>query len=153
MPKTAVGLFNNRNVVDEVVREIESIGLPRYEVRTVGEPLDLGVTGVMSIPRIDFEVDLFRELTRMGAARTAAQAYVDGVRRGGVLVFATGSEDKVDQAAGIMNRHGAAETEEENAPEPHLHSAFRESGGSISTGTVQTGRFRQAGGGACLFFW
>jgi hypothetical protein len=68
MPKTAVGLFRNRSVVDEVVREIESVGFPRNEIRTLGEPLDLGVAGVMSVSRIDFEVDLFRELTKMGAA-------------------------------------------------------------------------------------
>jgi len=152
MPKTAVGLFQNRNVVGQVVRDIESAGFPRTEVRAIGEPLDLGVTGVLSIPRVDFEVDLFRELSRMGASRTAAQAYVDGVRSGGVLVFATGSDDQVVQAAGIMNRHGAVQTQEDNAPEPHLHSRYRESGAALATGTVQTGRLRQ-GGGACLFFW
>ncbi len=153
MPKTAVGLFENRSVVDEVVREIESVGFPRNEVRTLGEPLDLGVPGVMSIPRIDFEVDLFRELTRMGAAKTATEAYIEGLRRGGVLVFATGSDEKVDQAAEIMNRHGAVETEEDRALEPHLHSAVGVSATPMPGSEVQAGRLRQSGGGACLFFW
>lgn len=153
MPKTAVGLFDNRSVVDEVVREIESVGFPRNEVRTVGEPLDLGATGVMSIPRIDFEVDLFRELTRMGAAKTAAQAYIEGLRRGGVLVFATGLDQKVDQAAEIMNRHGAVETAEDRAPEPHLHTAIPESATPIHDNPVQAGRLRHSDGGACFFVW
>lgn len=153
MPKTAVGLFENRSVVDDVVREIESLGLPRHEVRTLSEPLDLGITGVMSIPRIDFEVDLFRELTKMGVPRKATEAYVDGLRRGGVLVFATGSADKVDVAAGIMNAHGAVETVGEPAAEPHLHTNLEASGVAASTGTVQVGRLRHSGGGACLFFW
>lgn len=153
MPKTAVGLFRSRSVVDEVSREIESIGFPRYEIRTLGEPLNLGVTGVMSIPRIDFEVDLFRELTKMGAAKNAVEAYIEGLRRGGVLVFATGTDEKVDQAAEIMNHHGAVETEEDRALEPHLHSAVGVSVASMPKSEVQAGRLRQSGGGARLFFW
>jgi hypothetical protein len=152
MPKTAVGLFKDRSIVNQVVREIESIGFPRNEVRTLGEPLDLGVNGVMSIPRIDFEVELFRELTRMGAAKTAAEAYTEGLRRGGVLVFATGTDNKVDQAAEIMNRYGAVETEEETAPEPHLHSVVHTGATPIQNRPIQTGRLRQSGG-ACFFVW
>jgi hypothetical protein len=85
MPKTAVGLFKNPQAADAVLPEIAAIGLRRNEVRTLGEPLNLGADGVLSIGRIDFEVDLFRELSRMGASRAEAEAYVDGVRRGGVL--------------------------------------------------------------------
>lgn len=152
MPMTAVGLFKDRSVVDEVVREIESIGFPRYQVRTLGEPLDLSVTGVMSIPRTDFEVDLSRELTRMGATKTAAEAYIEGLQRGGVLVFATGSQEKVDRAAEIMNRHGAVGTEEDRAPEPYLHGVVRETVPPIHD-RFQTGRIRQSDGGACFFVW
>ena len=83
MPKTAVGLFQHPGVVDDVVREIEALGFPRSEVRTLGEPSSFDVTGVMSFPRLDFEVDLIRELTRIGATKAEAQAYVEGLRRGG----------------------------------------------------------------------
>jgi hypothetical protein len=38
MPKTAVGLFKNPDVVYEVVRDSESVGFRRNEVRTLGEP-------------------------------------------------------------------------------------------------------------------
>ncbi len=62
MPKTAVGLFEKPELVDEVVREIEALGFPRKEVRTLTEPATFEVTGVMSFPRLDFEVDLNREL-------------------------------------------------------------------------------------------
>jgi hypothetical protein len=41
---------------------------------------------VMSFPRLEFEVDLTRELTRIGATQAEAQAYVEGLRRGGALV-------------------------------------------------------------------
>jgi hypothetical protein len=67
MPKTAVGLFDKPAVVDDVVREIEALGFPRQEVRKVEEPATFEITGVMSFPRLDFEVDLKRELTRIGA--------------------------------------------------------------------------------------
>lgn len=153
MPKTAVGLFKNPGDVKDVVREVEAIGLSRNEIQTLGEPLNLGVDGVLSIGRIDFEVDLFRELSRMGASRAETEAYVDGVRRGGVLVFATGPDEKVDQAVEIMNRHGAVEAGEEAALEPHLHTAGRSTITAVRESPVQAGRLRQSGGGAAFFVW
>jgi hypothetical protein len=72
-------------------------------------------SGVMSTPHTDFEVDLIRELRTIGAAEADAEAYVEGVRRGGVMVFATGSDEKADAAAEIMNRHGVVEIEELSA--------------------------------------
>jgi hypothetical protein len=153
MPKTAVGLFQHPGVVDEVVREIEALGFPRNEVRTLGEPLSFDVTGVMSFPRLDFEVDLIRELTRIGATQAEAQAYVEGLRRGGALVLTTGSDDKVDAAAEIMNRHGAVEIEESSGPEPHLPLVVHESMTPIRDRSVMAGRIRQADGGASFFVW
>ena len=152
MPKTAVGLFKDKGLVDQVVAQIEALGIPRTEVRRIGEPLDFGTTGVLSIPRIDFEVDLFRELSKMGASRDAAQAFVDGVRRGGVLVFATAPDAQADQAVEIMNRNGAVETGEEAVLEPHLHSATRGGATAVRESPVQAGRMRQTGG-ACCFIW
>ena len=81
MPKTVVGLFENAQLVDAAVLEIEALGFPRQEVRTVREPANFDVTGVMSFPRLDLEVDLNRELTRIGATGPEARAYVEGLRR------------------------------------------------------------------------
>ena len=58
----------------------------------------------------------------MGALEADAEAYVRGVRRGGVLVFATGSSEKADVAADIMNRHHAVEIEKLSASEQSLPS-------------------------------
>jgi hypothetical protein len=151
MPKTAVGLFKTSKAADEAVRDIEAIGFPRNEVRTLDEPVDFGLKGVTSIARIDFEVELFRELARIGAGKQEIEAYIDGLRHGGVLVFATGSDDKVDSAAAIMNRHGAVATEETRGAEPHLPDE-PERAAPAREGPVQTGRIRQPGGGA-LFVW
>ena len=153
MPKTAVGLFENPGLVDDVVREIEALGFPRKEVRTLEEPASFDVTGVMSFPRLDFEVDLIRELTRIGATQAEAKAYVEGLRRGGALVVATGSDEKVEAAVGIMNRRGAVEVEETSGPAPHLPHVVRESMTPMRDSPVLAGRIREPGGGALLFVW
>jgi hypothetical protein len=153
MPKTAVGLFENPRLVDEVVSEIETLGFPRKEVRTLEEPATFEVTGVMSFPRLDFEVELNRELTRIGATEAEAQAYVKGLRRGGALVFATGSDERVDAAAEIMNQHGAVEIEEASGPEPQLPVVVRENMTPIRDHPVLAGRIREPGSGAAFFVW
>ena len=153
MPKTAVGLFEKPAVVDDVVREIEALGFPRQEVRTLEEPVTFDVTGVMSFPRLDFEVELKRELIRIGATKAEADAYVEGLQRGGALVLATGADDKVDAAAGVMNRRGAVEIEETSGPEPGLPHVVHGSMTPIQSNPVLAGRVRQPGGGACLFVW
>jgi hypothetical protein len=109
---------------------------------------------MMSIPHTDFEVALIRELRTIGAAEVDAEAYVEGVRRGGIMVFATGSGEKADAAAKIMNRHRAVEIEELSASEPHLPGTHRDD--QLARGrnsSVQVGRFRCPGSGARMFVW
>lgn len=153
MPKTVVGLFKDPGAVDDVVREIEARGFPRREVRTMQEPATFDVTGVMSFPRLDFEVDLMRALTRIGATNAESQAYVEGLRRGGALVLATGSDEKVEAAAGIMNRHGAVEIEELTGSEPQLPGVVRDNMTSNHDSPVLAGRIRGTGTGTSLFVW
>ncbi len=152
MPKTAVGLFHDSAVVEDVVREIEALGFPRNEVRTMGEPLDLAMTGVTSVPHLDFEVALTRELMRIGATQAQAEAYVDGVRHQGVLVLTTGNEQEVDKAAAIMNRYGAMQIEESTGPEPQLPHVPRAMAAMHDSG-VQAGRLREPTDGAAFFIW
>lgn len=153
MPKTAVGLFKKPDFVDDVVREIEALGFPRKEVRTLEEPATFEVTGVMSFPRLDFEVELNRELARIGATKAEAQVYVDGLRRGGALVFATGSDERVEAAADIMDRNGAVGVEEVSGSEPQLAGVVRENMTPTRDIPVLAGRIRESGGGAALFVW
>jgi len=155
MAKTAVGLFESPERVDDVVREIEALGFPRNEIRTLEEPRMFEITGVMSFPRLDFEVEVRRELARVGATRAEMEAYVDGLRRGGALVFATasGEDEKVDAAAEILNRRGAIGLDELTGPEPHLPYPAHEGMSAGANVSVLAGRVRQSGGGACLFVW
>jgi len=153
MPKTVVGLFENPGLADSVIREIEALGFPRKEIQTIAEPAIFEVTGVMSFPRLDFEVNLIRGLTRIGATKAEAQAYVKGLRRGGALVFATGSDERVEAAADIMNRDGAVQIEKSSGPEPQLPGIVRENMTPMRDSSVQAGRVREPGTGASFFVW
>jgi hypothetical protein len=153
MPKTAVGLFKNPVLAQDVVREIKSLGFPRGEIRTLTEPTTFDVNGVMSFPRLDFEVDLKEELARIGATEQQAQVYLEGVRDGGALVFATGKDHDVEAAADVMNRNGAVEIEQGIGPEPYLPTPVAASKSAMRDTSVMTGRFRHSGGGASFFVW
>jgi hypothetical protein len=96
---------------------------------------------------------LIRELMRIGATKAEAEAYLEGLRQGGALVFATGSDRKMEIARDIMNRHGAEEIEETRGPEPHLPNVIHERANPIHDSPVLAGRFRQPGSGACFFAW
>ena len=153
MSKTAVGLFENPGVADQVVRDLEASGFPEKDVRILSESLDMPGSGVMGIPNIDFEVSLNRDLRKIGASGPEAEAYVKGVRRGGVLVFASGSNERIDTAAEIMNRHSPIDVEELTGGELDLPSTTGENVTPTQTRSVQTGRVRQSGGGARVFAW
>jgi hypothetical protein len=153
MPETVVGLFENPDRVDDAVREIEALGFPRREVHAITEPAEFDVTGVMSFPRLDFEVDLSRELSRIGATLSETRAYVEGLRRGGALAFATGSSERVAAAGAIMNRLGAVEVEKVTGSEPQLPHVAYGNITPVSQGSVMAGRIRQSGGGASFFVW
>ena len=88
--------------------------------RILKEPLEMAGSGLTSTPHTDFEVGLTRDLTAFGVLEADAEDYVQGVRRGGVMVFATGSGDKAQAATEIMNRHGAVEVGKISASRPEL---------------------------------
>jgi hypothetical protein len=143
MSKTAVGLFEDPGVADQVVHDLDASAFPRNEIRVLGEPRDMSMTGLTGTPRTDFEVGLNRELKAIGASDREASAYVQGVRRGGVLVFATGSNEQVDSAAEIMNRHDALEVEELIGSEPSTSGLASE----------RVARIQLSRGGVRMFTW
>ncbi|MGC1978886.1 MAG: hypothetical protein WA671_19360 [Candidatus Sulfotelmatobacter sp.] len=160
MAKTAIGLFENSEVVDRAVRELEALGFSLNDVRVVAEPRDIPQAGVLATPHADFEVDLLRDLLGFGVARADAEDYVQGVRHGAVLVFATGPGDKAQVAIDIMNRHGAVELEKVGASRPQLPNAVDDYD-EANVGqarldrdpSVQIGRVSSSGSGARLFVW
>lgn len=153
MPKTAIGLFRPGQSVEPVIREIEALGIPPNEIRVLAEPRTFEITDPMSFPRLDFEVELRRDLARLHATRIEAEAYLEGLRRGGTMVLATGADQdaKVDEAVHIMNRYSAIGLEETFGPEPSL-PRVPHPGASHSGTMVLAGRVRQSNG-ACAFVW
>jgi hypothetical protein len=139
--------------VEGVVHGIEALGFPRTEVRSLTEPSDFNVTGVMSFPELDYEADLIRELTRIGATHGESGAYAEGSRRSGALVFATGSDAQVADAVDLMNRQGALLVEEAAGAEPDFGGMSHESPAFVPDRPMQTGRIRERGEGACVFVW
>jgi hypothetical protein len=153
MAKTAVGLFENSELADEVVRDLQATGFLRTDVRILKEPLEMAGSGLMSTPHTDFKVELTRDLTAFGVLEGEAEAYVRGVRRGGVMVFVTGLGKKVDMATEIMNRHGAVELEEISALRPELPTSDQGEVTPVHVPSVQIGRVRSPGSGARMFVW
>jgi hypothetical protein len=153
MAKTAVGLFENSESADEVVRDLDAAGFSRKDVRVLSEPREMAGSGLMSTPHTDFEVGLIRDLTAFGVVEADAEDYIQGVRRGGVMVFATGSGDKAQAATEIMNRRGAVEIEKISASSPELPSADSGEALPVREHSAQIGRDRSSGSGARLFVW
>lgn len=153
MAKAAVGLFENFDLAGEIVNDLEAGGFARNDIRVLSEPREMTGSGLMSIAHTDFEVDLVRELRSIGAAEADAEAYVRGVRRGGVIIFVTDSGEKAETAAEIMNRHCATEMEELNDSDLHLPGTEHHDTARGRNSFLQSGRTRSSGGGARLFVW
>lgn len=153
MAKTAVGLFEKSGSADEVVRDLKASGFLPKDIRILKEPLEMAGSGLMSTPHTDFEVELTRDLAAFGVLEGDAEAYVKGVRRGGVMVFATGLGEKADTATEIMNRHGAVELEEISALRPQLPTPEQGETTPVRKPSVQIGRVRSPGSGARMFVW
>src|SRR5487761_1463219 len=151
MAKTAVGLFENQTQADAIVRDLEANGIPRNEVRILGEPLGMAVGGATSTPHTDFEVALRAEFQKIGAPEP--EAYIQGVQRQGVLVFVTGSDEKVSSAAEIMNHRGAIDAEKLSGGELHLPSAMGDIAAPMRDHSVQAGRSQAPERGARVFAW
>ena len=153
MSITAVGLFESPAVANEAVGALEASGFSRKGIRILGEPKDLPVNDVLSTPRTDFEVALERDLLSFGASANEAERYVQGVRRGGLLVFVTGAGENMNRAIELMNSRGAKSLDEFLGEDVAV--GFTSGGVEAPAGfdSPQSGRVRQPGEGARLFVW
>jgi hypothetical protein len=153
MTHTAVGLFKNSSLAEDAVKDLRAAGVAEGDLRTCAEPRYMHVTGVLSTPEIDFCADLIQDLRVMGATEPEAQALVQGVRGGEVLVFATGSQEQVEKSVEIMNARQGSNVEEITGAEAALHGVAHESAIPAHGYSVQAGRFRHSGSGARIFVW
>lgn len=158
MPKMAIGLFESPELARQVRSDLENCGCTPSDIRIIAEPLamnDSDLNTGMSTPHTDFEVELVRQLIGMGVERSEAMAYREEVRRGGVLVIATGPDRQVDAAAEAMRREGADRVEKGRGAGAFGSAAPHEATAELSFNddTVQAGRVRYGGGGARVFVW
>ena len=158
MPKMAIGLFENPEVARQVRSDLENCGCTPKDIRIIAEPVALNDSDPnpgMSTPHTDFEEELVRQLTGMGVERSEALVYREGVRRGGVLVVATGPDSQVEAAAEAMNREGADRVEKGRGAGAFGSVAQHEApaGLSFNEEEVQAGRVRYGSGGARIFVW
>jgi hypothetical protein len=110
MSQTAVGLFEDASVAEAVVGSLRAHGFPSSGIRMVSVPKGASANGLNDFGP-DFAKDM-RDLRAMGISEYEMGAYLSAVRRGSVLVYATGSAAKADEAVTIMNEYGALEVDE-----------------------------------------
>lgn len=96
MAKTAVALYDTKNEAQQVVNELSSIGFSRSSIRMLNDS-DSGAATT---------------LTNAGLPHSDANAYVEGMRRGGHLVMITTEDDEIDRVVDIMDRYNSVNIQE-----------------------------------------
>lgn len=96
MAKTAVALYDSMSEAKKVSDQLTNAGFSRSSIQIIGK----GDSNSVST------------LTNVGLPQNDAEAYVEGVRRGGNLVMVTTDEGKIDSAVDIMDRHNSINIQE-----------------------------------------
>lgn len=96
MAKTAVALYDTENEAQQVVNELTNIGFSRSSIRMID----------------DNDSDTVPTLTAAGLPHSDADAYFEGIRRGGHLVMITTEDDEIDTAVDIMDRYNSVNIQE-----------------------------------------
>lgn len=96
MAKTAVALYDSKNEAQQVRDELTNAGFSRSSIRM----MDSG------------DSDAVDTLTNAGLPRSDADAYVEGLRRGGHLVMITTDDDQIDLVVDIMDRYNSINIQE-----------------------------------------
>jgi len=98
MPKTIVALFNERASAETARQDLIRTGLKSDGINIEDSTASLG--------------NRFRSLKDVGMPERHAEAYCEGVRRGGNLLIARVDDNKVATAQEILQRDGAVNVDE-----------------------------------------
>ena len=119
MSETAIELFEDAVVAEAVVDSLRAHGFPSSGIRVVAAPNSASASSLGSETGINsgfnggnFATRVAKDLRAIGATEYESNAYLAGLRRGNVLVYATGSRSQADQAVTVMNGYSALEIEE-----------------------------------------
>lgn len=96
MMKTVTSLFQSEQHAAAAVSHLEQAGIRKARIDTWSTPHNLA-------PLLEDE----------GVSRSDADAYVEGVIRGGTLVIVRCTDDEVDEAVRILDREGVLDLEEQ----------------------------------------
>lgn len=114
MAKTVVGLMENIDEAQNVVRELVGSGIDRADIgfmanRKQAIPSSAGLNESEGSTGNDAAGGLIGELTNL----SEEAHYYEGVRRGGILVtVAAESDAQADKVTGIMRQHGAVDIDQ-----------------------------------------
>lgn len=153
MAETAVGLFEHAGTADAVLEALRANGIPTNGIRTVSKPVDMPVESATSTPSIDFAAAFAQDLRSMGATDRESEAYLAGVRRGNVLVFATGSSAQAETAVSVMNAYEPIEIEEFAGAVPALSGVHGKEIAAHDNISLGSDHARAKTEGARVFSW
>jgi hypothetical protein len=152
MAETAVGLFEHESNADLVLDGLRRNGFSSEAIRVVTMPMGMAVDSPTSTPGIDFAAALAKDLRSMGASEGECEYFVSSVQSGSTLIFVTGTLDEADQAASLMDAHGAAQIEEFAGVAPALPPVHvGEIGANVIS--IKEDRVRANASGARVFTW
>lgn len=98
MTKTVTSLFHNGQHAATAASRLEQAGIPRDGI------------DIWSVP-----INLAPVLEDAGVPHSDAQAYVEGVRRGGSVIIVSCSDDAVDEVVRILDDEGMLDISEQEA--------------------------------------
>lgn len=96
MAKTAIALYDTNHEAKQVVEELTNAGFSRSSTQLIHASGD----------------DTFTTLTNAGLPRHDAEAYLEGIRRGGYLVMITTDDHRIDSAVDIMDGYNSINIQE-----------------------------------------
>ena len=153
MADTAVGLFEDRETADAVVDALRANGIPGNGIRVLSQPVASPVESPTSTPAIDFAAAISRDLRSMGATEADSEAYLAGVRRGNVLVMATGSTAQAETAISVMNAYEPVEVEEFAGFAPAMPAVRGKEVPAHDSISLDSDQARAKSEGARVFSW
>lgn len=96
MAKTAVALYDDKNEAQLVKDELTNAGFSRSSIRMMDSS----------------DNDAVHTLTNAGLPQSDADAYFEGLRRGGHVVMITTDDDQIDLVVDIMDRYNSINIQE-----------------------------------------
>lgn len=96
MAKTAVALYDTVNEAQQVVNELNDVGFNASNIQMLSDNTN----------------NIVSTLSSAGLPSSDAEAYAEGIRRGGNVVMITTEDDQIDTAVDIMDRFNSVNIQE-----------------------------------------